>query len=280
MKKVSKGIIKKIFRKRDRWSHKGNFGKLLIIGGSKKYSGSPALAALAAYRVGVDLVTVASPERAANIIASFTPDLITYPLKGDYLNENHLRDIFLLVENSHALVMGGGLERSEETLKTILKILKGISIPCVIDADAIYAVAKEKKVLRKEFVVTPHSHEFFILTGRKPTNDVKKRAELVKNVAQELNCVVLLKGNVDVISDGDEVFINETGNPYMTVGGTGDTLAGILGALLARKVDPLSAACAAAYINGRAGDLAARKFGEGLMASDLLQEIPEVIRRI
>lgn len=275
---INKNILRKIYKPRDKWSHKGNFGSLLVIGGSKRYSGSPTFNALAAYRTGVDLVTVVSPRRAADIIASFSPDIITYPLEGDYLNESHLDDIFMLAQNSDAVVIGGGLERNKETLATVRKILKGLTLPCVIDADAIHAVAEQKDLLEKNFVVTPHAHEFFVLTGKKVETNLKKRIKVVKDAASEFNCVIALKGYIDVISDGERVAINKTGSPFMTVGGTGDTLAGICGALLAKKVEPFEAACAACFINGRAGELAAKKYGEGLMASDLIEEIPNVIR--
>ena len=278
VKTVTHRILKKIYKPRDKWVHKGNFGSLLVIGGSKRYSGSPVFNALAAYRAGVDLVTVAAPRRAADIIASFSPDLITYPLEGDYLNETHLDDIFMLAQNSDAVVIGGGLERNRETLVTIRKILKGLTLPCVIDADTIHAIAEEKNLLEKNFVITPHAHEFFVLTGKKVENNLKKRIKVVKDAASRLNCTIALKGYVDVISDGKRVAINKTGSPFMSVGGTGDTLAGICGALLARKIEPFEAACAACFINGRAGELASKKFREGLIASDLLKEIPNVIK--
>jgi len=278
MKTINKNLIKKIYKPRKKWSHKGIFGSLLVIGGSRRYSGSPAFSALSAYRSGADLVTVAAPKRAADIVASLSPDMITYPLEGDYLNETHLDDIFILAESSDAVTIGGGLERNKETLITVNKILKGLTSPCVINADAIHAVAKDKKVLSKKFVVTPHSQEFYVLTGIKPVPDVKKRIAVVKKAASQLGCIIILKGYVDVISDGKKAALNKTGNPYMTVGGTGDTLTGICGALLARGVNPFDAACAACYINGRAGDLAAKEFGEGFIASNLIKEIPKVIK--
>jgi NAD(P)H-hydrate epimerase len=278
LKVVKKSLIKKIYKSREKWSHKGNFGNLLVIGGSRKYSGSPAFNALSAFRSGVDLVTVVAPRRAADIIASFSPDMVTYPLEGDYINEKHLDDIFVLTGSSDAVVIGGGMERNKKTLNTINRIFKGLTLPCVIDADAIHAVVKNKKLLRDNFVITPHSIEFSVLTGVKPDNNLKKRVNLVKKFASELGCIIALKGYVDVISDGKKVSMNKTGNHYMTIGGTGDTLAGICGALLARKIDPFDAACAACYINGKAGDLAARKLGEGFIASDLINEIPKVIK--
>lgn len=275
---VNRLLLKKIYKKRPEWSHKGDYGHLLVIGGSKKYSGSPAFNALAAYRSGVDLVTVIAPKRAANIIASFSPDMITYPLEGDYLKKSHLKEIFRLMGNVNALVIGGGLERNKETLETVRKILENIKVPCVIDADAIYALIGHEKIIKHEFVITPHANEFFVLTGIKPEPNEQRRIELVRNSASILGCVMILKGHVDIISNRGKSAISKTGNPYMTVGGTGDTLAGICGALLARGIDSFDAACAACYINGMAGSLAAKKYGEGMMASDLINEIPNIIK--
>ena len=275
---VKQSILKQIYKPRPEWSHKGDFGHLLVIGGSKKYSGSPAFNALAAYRSGVDLVTVAAPKRAADIIASFSPDLITHPLDGDYFDDGHLKEVLQLAKNAKAVAIGGGLERERDTVIAVRKFLKKIELPCVIDADAIYAIDK-KSFIKRNFVLTPHSNEFFVLTGIQPETDIERRIVLVKNVATQLGCVIALKGHFDVISDGMRTAINNTGNPYMTVGGTGDTLTGICGALLARGVDPFEAACAACFINGMAGNLAARKYGEGLMASDLINEIPNVLKQ-
>jgi len=278
MEIVKQSILKQIYKPRPEWSHKGDFGHLLVIGGSKKYSGSPAFNALAAYRSGVDLVTVAAPKRAADIIASFSPDLITHPLDGDYFDEGHLKEILELAKGAKAATIGGGLERNKSTMSAVRKFMKKVNIPCVIDADAIHALNK-KVVIKRNFVITPHSNEFFLLTGIRPEPNVERRIDIVKNVATRVGCVMVLKGHVDVISDGMRTAINNTGNPYMTVGGTGDTLTGICGALLARGVDPFEAACAACFINGMAGGLAAKKYGEGLMASDLINEIPNVLKR-
>jgi NAD(P)H-hydrate epimerase len=278
MEIVKQNILKQIYKPRPEWSHKGNFGHLLVVGGSKKYSGSPAFNALAAYRSGVDLVTVAAPKRAADIIASFSPDLITHPLDGDYFDEGHLKEVLELAKNANAVAIGGGLERYNSTMSAVRKFMKKTNLPCVIDADAIHAF-KKKVVIKRNFVITPHSNEFFTLTGIKPEEDIERRIDAVKNVANQVGCVMVLKGHVDVISDGMRTAINNTGNPYMTVGGTGDTLTGICGALLARGVTTFEAACAACFINGMAGDLAAKKYGEGLMASDLISEIPNVIKR-
>lgn len=279
MLKITKAILKKVYKKRKAWSHKFDYGNLLIIGGSKLYSGSPALAALAALRTGVDLVTIVAPERAANIAASFSPDLITYPLRGDFLDKRHLRDLIKFTKNKTAIAIGGGLWRRRPVLEAVAEYLKAIDLPCAIDADALHAVATRREVVKdKPFILTPHGYEFFALSGVRPSEKLKERIDIVKKTAAGLKTTILLKGHVDVISDGKRVAINKTGNPYLTVGGTGDTLVGICGSLLAQGVDCFTAACAAAYINGKAGDIAAKKFKQSIIASDLIDYIPKVIK--
>ncbi|MFH0832503.1 MAG: NAD(P)H-hydrate dehydratase [Candidatus Aenigmatarchaeota archaeon] len=275
---ISKAILKKVYKKRDDWSCKYDFGSLLVVGGSKSYHGSPTFNALAALRSGCDLVTVVAPERAANIIASYSPDLITYPLKGDFLRREHLNDLLKLAEKKAAVVVGGGLGRDIETMMTVDEFLKRTDIPCVIDADAIHAVAKNKKAIKSNHLITPHTREFFALSGIKLRRNISRREEFVQKIAKELGCTILLKGFVDVISDGRKTEMNKTGNPYMTKGGTGDTLAGICGSLLAQGINVFDAACAAAYINGAAGDLAAKEKKQSLLASDLIEKISEVIK--
>lgn len=277
IKTVSKQEIKKLFPSRPSWSHKGDFGKLLVVGGSLRYSGSPAFVALAAIRTGVDLTLVAAPRRAADIVARFQPDLITEPLRGEYLSPLDVKHVMELAEWADALVIGGGLDRKEETYKTIRMILKKLNKPCVLDAEALRAVAKKPSLLRQNFVLTPHENEFQVLGGGKPSHETSKRAQQVKKLALKLKAVILLKGHIDVISDGRQITINKTGNPNLTKGGTGDTLAGICGALLARGVKPFDAACAAAWINGAAGDVALRKIGPGFFVSEMLGFIPRVI---
>ncbi|MBU1110389.1 NAD(P)H-hydrate dehydratase [Patescibacteria group bacterium] len=278
---LDSSIIKQIFPPRKSGAHKNDHGHLLVIGGSKLYSGSPAFNALAAYKVGVDMVTIAAPRRAADIAASFSPDLITYPLEGDWLNLSHLNEIDELIQGKTAVLIGGGIGRRDETQNLVREILKTEHLPIVLDADAIYAVVGHHHLLKeKKFVLTPHIYEFQILTEETPPHDFNALTELVKKWAIELTSTIILKGQNDIISDGQQTVINETGNPFMTVGGTGDTLAGIFASLLARGVEEFAAASGAAYINGAAGDLAAAQLGPGFMASDLLNCIPQVIMDI
>ncbi|MGB9847928.1 MAG: NAD(P)H-hydrate dehydratase [Minisyncoccia bacterium] len=274
--------LKKYYPKRKKWVHKGDFGYVLIVAGSERFTGSPIFNGVAALRAGADLVTIVGHQRAMDVVASFLPDLITYPLDGE-LHIKHVPKILELAKNFDALIIGGGLKRDKKTYKAIREIIKKINLPMVIDAEAIRAVAEDKKILKNKMaVLTPHSEEFRILTGEKVSNNLKERKEKVKKWAKKLKTVILLKGNIDIISDGEKVFLNKTGSPFMTKGGFGDTLTGICGALLARGVFPFEAAKVAAFINGKAGEIAAKKYGEGVMASDifeLIEKIPKVIKK-
>ena len=280
MEKVDWSILKEIYKKRDEWVHKHDFGNLLVIGGSKLYPTTPILVALAAYRAGVDWITIAAPEEASKIIASYSPNLMVHPFKGDFLSNEVIDELVKISDKRDAIEIGGGLTRDEKVLEAIFEYLKRIDKPVVIDDDAIYAFTKYKNELRgKSFVLTPHSYEFFVLSGIKVSNDLNERINAVKNFAKEYSVTVLLKGHIDVISDGDRVAINTSGSTTMTKAGFGNTLAGILSAYLARKIDNFTAACAAAFVNGKAGELASKKFSEGILPTDLIEFIPEVIKK-
>jgi UTP--glucose-1-phosphate uridylyltransferase len=274
---TTKDILKEVYKSRPAESVKYDFGLLVVIGGSDFYSGSPALSAMAAFRSGADMTRIIAPKRAADIIASFSPALAAYPLEGKRLERIHLAAIIGQVESAKevsrgktALVIGGGLGRSEETQETVLELLKQVSVPAVIDADAIHALAKNPEIVSgKNFLITPHTYEFFVLTKKEVYSlSQEEKIRIVREEALRLQATILLKGKTDIISDGKEVALNKTGSPYMTKGGTGDTLAGICGALLARKINPFVAAQAAAYINGRAGEIAAQRAKEGFVVTD------------
>ena len=299
--------LREIYPSRDAWTCKGKQGYVLVLAGSKRYSGSPVFNAVSAMRTGADLVTCVGPERAMDIAAGFLPDMICHPLPGDFLKPKHVPFVLNLFgkpgtgaklgagpvphrpvpsERSgagagfDALVLGCGLGRSPQTFKAIQEIISKVEKPMVIDADGIRAMAEKKEILRgKTAVLTPHIIEFEILTGEKVKPEVKDRADKVKKWAKNLGCIILLKGHIDVISDGEKVVLNKTGSPFMTKGGFGDTLSGVLGALLARRVSPFRAAEAASFINGKAGEMAVREYGEGVMASDIFEFIPQVIKR-
>jgi len=286
MIEITKNILKDIYKERPKDSKKYDYGLLTVIGGSDFYSGSPALSAMAAFRAGVDMVRIIAPKRAADIIASFSPNLAAYPLEGNWLERKHLATLISMTESAKtvsygktAVVIGGGMGRSEETQNTILEYLQEISLPVIIDADAIHALGKKPEIVSgKNFLITPHTYEFFVLTGKEIYKlPEEEKIKMVQEEANRLQTTILLKGAVDIISDGKEVALNKTGTPLMIVGGTGDTLAGVAGALMARGINPFTAAQAAAFINGLAGEFAGKKLGESMTATDLIEEIPNVL---
>lgn len=261
-------------------AHKGDFGRLLIVGGSETFSGAPTLAALAALRTGVDLVYIAAPRETAYSISSISPDLITLKLEGDHLSMRNMPVIRSYIERVTAIIIGPGLglhKETQEAVSEIIKVAEERRIPLLLDADGLKAFAGFKRRLETPAVLTPHSGEYAILTGEKPPDDLEERGNHVKKTAESINATILLKSHIDVISDGFRVKFNFTGNPGMTVGGTGDVLSGIVAAFLAQGVDPFEAAVAGAFINGAAGDFVKAKKGYHMVATDLINWIPKVI---
>lgn len=271
---ITKSVLKKI-PPRKKWSRKGDFGKLLVIGGSKLYTGAPILVAQAALASGCDLVTLAAPERVANVAAK-NPNMITFPLKGDYITKKHFGAIKNMLKGRNAVVIGNGLGRNKETMDFARVFVKKTKLPLVIDADALHAI---KGKLRKNIILTPHAGEFFALTKMRVKNDIEERKKAVKKAAKKYNCIILLKGAVDVISDGERIAEDRRGNPYMTKGGTGDVLAGTAGAMLAQGIDSFNSACIAAYANGIAGNKAAKRKKHALLATDIIEEIGNVLKK-
>jgi hydroxyethylthiazole kinase-like uncharacterized protein yjeF len=267
-------------RRREPDSHKGDFGRLLIIGGSETYSGAPALAGLGAYAVGVDLVYVAAPESAASIIAGFSPSLITVKLKGSRFSMKNVEQISPLLDRVDAIAIGPGLglhEGTVEAVNSIVETVEGRGLPLLLDADALKAYAGERRKLGGRAILTPHQAEFKVLTGKEVSGTLDERGEVVEKWASRLGATILLKGNVDVVSDGVLTRFNHTGNPGMTVGGTGDVLSGVSAAFLSMGVGAFEAAVAGAFINGAAGDAAFFEKGYHLLPEDVVNKVPTVI---
>lgn len=262
------------FLKRPASSHKGEAGRILIIGGGP-YSGAPALAGLSALRAGADIVTVAAPRNVSDIIASFSPNLIVRSLSSDTLLEDDIHVISHLISTHDTVVIGMGLGNSDETCEAVNGILP-LCKKAVIDADALFP--ESVPLFNKNFIITPHAGEMKRLSGDDVPREQKERREFIQNFAKLHDVAVLLKGAIDIISDGKQVRANRTGNAGMTVGGTGDVLAGLTGALFARCEEPIEAAACSAFINGAAGDMAFEDFGYGLLATDIIDNIPKVMK--
>lgn len=268
-------------------SHKGEHGRLLVVGGGSRYTGAPALVGLAALRSGVDLATIAAPEEAASIISSFSPDLITIRLPGRDLEPNALPKLEEHLERSTAVVVGPGLGTSTATRDAVTKLARRIAetrpeLPLLFDADGLKVMAAERRLLRNpRWLVTPHAREFELLTGMDLPSDIEGRLENVKAAARELGCVMLLKAHIDIAAaPSGEFALNYTGNPGMTVGGTGDVLAGTIGAFLSQGTETFRSAVAGAFICGRAGDLCRKERGYEFMASDVIEKLPTVFEEV
>jgi len=245
-------------------SHKGDNGRVLVVGGGP-YPGAPTLAATAALRSGVDIVTVASPN--AELIAGFSPNLIVRKIGVDRFTTKDVEPLLELIAKHDSVVLGPGLGLDAETIRAASALISA-SPNLTVDADALRGLAGAQYEGAR-VVITPHTGEFAALTGAEVPSALQERIEAVNAFSRDWNVVTLLKGRVDIISDGMKHRLNKTGNAAMTVGGTGDVLAGIVGAL-STSLDKMHAASAAAYLNGCAGDLAYSRLGYGLLATDVI----------
>lgn len=287
LSQIGKADVRNVIPKRGPESHKGDFGRLLIVGGGSRYAGAPALVGLAALRSGVDLAVIAAPEKTAWAINSFSPDLITVKLSGQDLELSNLPDIYDELNRSSAIVVGPGLGSHSKTHEAVIKLAKTLmenhqNMPALFDAEALKALASKRDLLKgMPWVVTPHAGEFKILTGHGLPADLPGRVEQVKKAALEFGCAFVLKGHVDIIaSSHGNMKLNYTGNPGMTVGGTGDVLSGIVGAFLSQGASPFDAAAAGAWVCGRAGDLCLRDMGYEFLASDVINKLPDVFKEV
>lgn len=265
------GDLRTLTRESD--SHKGENGEVLVVGGGP-YAGAPTLSARAALRAGADLVRVACPAAIARTVQGFSESLIVRGFPGETLAPAHLDEIRELAAGHDTVVLGPGLGDREATLAFVREFLATHEGQVVVDADALRAVPNVETTA--ELVCTPHQGELTAMGGETAA-DPETRAALVSEFAADLGHTLLVKGTVDIIASPDgEVRLNRTGNPGMTVGGTGDVLAGTVGALAA-TTDPFEATAIGAYANGLAGDAAAETHGDGLVATDLIDQLPQAL---
>lgn len=265
---------------RDPWAHKGCFGKILLLCGSVGFTGAAALAAKAALRSGAGLVFLGVPQSIYAIEAIKLDEAIVFPLPEEdgKLSERALDEILRRLPQMDAILIGPGLGQSCGVLTVVRKVLEAFSGPVIVDADGINVLSTHRDILRGRkapTIVTPHDVEFSRLGGYIGNN----RAESAASLARELGCIVLLKGHRTVITDGAVCYTNQTGNPGMAVGGSGDVLAGIIVSLLGQGIAPLEAAACGAWIHGVAGDLCARELGQyGMLPSDMVQNLPRLLK--
>jgi ADP-dependent NAD(P)H-hydrate dehydratase len=267
-------LVKKFIPGRKSDSRKGQNGKVLVVGGSYMYHGAPILASLAALRAGTDLVYTAVPKINASATRAISPNLIVIPMVDAKLTRGSANKLLGQVQSGlDSATIGMGLAvADEEGLKALIRELSAQDVRLSLDASALISSILPI-ISQKNIVLTPHAGEFQRLFGVLPSNKIKERTNLVEKYAKEHSVTILLKGPIDVISDGSKTYLNPKNLPSMTVGGTGDVLSGLVAAMLAKNRNPLESASAASFVNGNAGKLAQKKHRFHIIATDLVDSI-------
>ncbi len=273
--------------KRRSESHKGDYGHLLILGGSPGLTGAVCLAARAALRSGCGLVTVGIPAGLNMILEVKLTEAMSLPLADTQRGTFSLRAaetcLDFISKKADGVVIGPGISTEKETSQFVKKVISGADKPVIIDADAIKIISGNKDILRHietvGSILTPHPGEMAYLTGETIQEIQRTRQEKAISFAKEYKTVVVLKGHNTVVTDGSQLYVNLTGNPGMATAGSGDVLAGIIGSLLVQGYDCFQSAKKGVYIHGLAGDFALKEKGEtSLISSDIIESLPDVFQ--
>lgn len=280
IRRLNHELVLSLLPDRNPWGHKGNFGKLLLLCGSRGYTGAAFFAAMGALRSGAGLVFLGVPESIYGIEAVKLNEPVIFPLPdaGGRLSVDAVPEILTRLPQMDAVLVGPGLGQSEGTLAVVRAVLEKAECPVVVDADGINVLSAHRDLLRgrkSPTILTPHDGEFARLGGVIGEDRMAAAAAL----AEELGCVVLLKGHETCITDGTDGYLNPTGNPGMAVGGSGDVLAGVITALLGAGLPPLEAAACGAWLHGAAGDRCAAELGQyGMLPTDMLSALPRLMK--
>ena len=276
---IGKGDLLPTLKQRIIESHKGQFGRMLVIGGSKNYSGAPAYSSLTGINFGIDLVITYTPQVVADVLRTYSPNMIVRSSPGDWLNMDAYDEIVWLTDWANSILIGPGLgeqKETEELLINLLKKFKNDKKNFVLDADALKLIKNHHDIVKgQSCILTPHENELKVMTGMTiaPPNDISRRSNDVLILAKKLELNLLLKGPYDYVSNGKDLKINKTGCPEMAIGGTGDVLAGLCACFLATENTPFKSACSAAFLNGYIGEFCKENLGSRFTAMDLIANI-------
>ena len=276
---LDEATIKEFIPARSKDSRKGDNGTVLVVGGSYLYHGAPILASLAALRSGTDLVYTAVPKTHVGPARAVSPDLIVIPMADSKLTRGSVNKLLGMIPkglDSAAIGMGLAVD-DRHALRMLVSGLIDSDVRIVLDAAALVPEIIPA-ISHSKTIVTPHAGEFRRLFGQVPPDDTDTRAALAEETAAAAGITIMLKGRTDIITDGSTTYLNSTGTPAMTVGGTGDILSGLTAGILARSRSMLSVAAASAFINGRAGRSVQDRLGLHMMPSDLAGEIPIIMK--
>ena len=276
---ITSKLVKKFTPARKSSSRKGDNGKVLVLGGSYIYHGAPALSSLAALKTGTDLVYTCVPKINVQATRAVSPNLIVIPLVDSKLTRGAVNKLLGQIPNDlDSATIGMGLSiQDPEALKLLVKSLLDRDVRLSLDATALVNYILPL-LSGKNVVVTPHAGEFKKMFGETPPESKKVRITLVEKFAKKHSVTILLKGPTDIISNGAKTYLNPTNTSGMTVGGTGDILSGIIAGMLARNRDTLESAVISAYFNGLAGKMTQKKLGYHMTATDLLDNLPDVMK--
>lgn len=280
IKELNQVAVLSLLPDRDPWGHKGTFGKVLLLCGSRGFTGAAYLAAMGALRTGAGLVFLGVPESIYAIEAVKLNEPVVFPLpdKNGKLSEEAIPEIMARLHQMDAVLIGCGLGQSEGTLAVVKAVLENAACPVIVDADGINVLSAHRDILRgRQYptILTPHDGEFARIGGCLTADRMESAAAL----ARDLDCIVLLKGHRTCISDGRTGYRNTTGNPGMAVGGSGDVLAGMIVSLLGQGIAPLEAAACGAWLHGAAGDLCAKELGQyAMLPTDMLNALPRLLK--
>lgn len=281
---LKRSHIRKMFPVRDAASHKGLNGKVLIVGGSIEYYGAPLLSALGSLYAGADLVHLFVPESNFDVTRSLYPDFIVKKFPGHYLTHTGVREILEFSTTCDSILIGPGMYDREVTVRAILELIEALRIPTVLDSTAIDVLKHVKEVpLSQPIIVCPHKNEFENLTLKEVKNldDTEELVKFIRTIATEMKINILFKNPQDIIASPEgDIRFNKTGNAGLTVGGSGDVLAGVITSLIAQGSTPYEACQIAAFIVGSTGDYLYKQKDYCFSATDLALEIPFTIRHI
>lgn len=280
MKMLDHDMVLNILPDRKADTHKGDYGKILLLCGSRGYTGAAALAAMGALRSGAGLVFLGVPESIYSIEAVKLTEPVVFPLPDEkgMFSAKAILEIDQRLSDMSAVLIGPGMGNCDETFCIVKHVLQTYNGPVVLDADGINVLASHIDILRDRTgitILTPHGGEF----KRIFKSDSEDRVVNAVSFAQKYGAILVLKGHRTVITDGKECFVNLTGNPGMAVGGSGDVLAGIITSLLGQGISALKAAACGVWLHGAAGDICANELGQyGLLPSDMLSVLPRLMK--
>ncbi len=269
--------------------HKGTFGHLFVLAGSRGFTGAAKLTCMGAYRAGAGLVTLGIPHPLADVVAAGLLETMSLPLPAtemETFSEDAAAPALAFASSKDAVVLGPGLSRHPDTTRFVHACVTRCPVPLLVDADGLNALSENMETLLEStaapLVLTPHPGEMARLADCGTEAIQRDREAAAAAFSRRYDCVVVLKGFRTVIAGpGEAVYVNTTGNSGLGTGGTGDVLSGVIGGLLAQRMSPLEAACVGVYAHGLAGDLAAAaRTQRGMTAGDVVEALPEAWREL